>query len=68
MTETLSPDAAMIEAQSAIGYAKMRSHFPADFFDNLTPAEIPEMLFRFYQCGFGDGIGFGVKRFAENTR
>jgi hypothetical protein len=63
-TETLSPDAAMIEAQSAIGYAKLRSQFPVDFFDNPTP----EMLMMVYQCGFGDGIENGIKRFAENTR
>jgi hypothetical protein len=60
-TETLSPDAAMIEAQSAIAYAKLRSQFPVDFFDNPTP----EMLMMVYQCGFGDGIEHALKRFGE---
>jgi hypothetical protein len=64
-TETkMSAGSAMIEAQSAIAYAKLRSQFPVDFFDNPTP----EMLMMVYQCGFGDGIENGIKRFAENTR
>jgi hypothetical protein len=60
-TETLSPDAAMIEAQSAIAYAKLRSQFPVDFFDNPTP----EQLMMMFQVGFGDGIEHALKRFGE---
>jgi hypothetical protein len=61
MTETLSPDAAMIEAQSAIAYAKLRAQFPVDFFDKPTP----ETLMLMFQAGFGDGIEHALKRFGE---
>jgi hypothetical protein len=61
-TETkMSAGSAMIEAQSAIAYAKLRSQFPVDFFDNPTP----EQLMMMFQVGFGDGIEHALKRFGE---
>ena len=56
-TETkMSAGAALIEANAAIAFAKIKSHFPDGFFKH--PDE--ETLRLMFLAGFGEGVEMGL--------
>jgi hypothetical protein len=57
----MTPESAALEASAAIAYAKLKSHFPAGFFDKPDS----ETMYLMCLAMFSEGVGHMAKLVQE---